>query len=115
MIGSNRKVNPEGLPSAVRERLRMQREVLVSISKLKKIHQQLGKYYAIVEQLDSCQEVVSAVAKLHSDHSTLLQKATDTYHQYVRKNSYQEWEELRRDALDAANFKLSEPIEPELK
>lgn len=109
MTDSNHLTSASAMPSAEREKNRMARECAVCISKLGEIHDKLINYYTIIDEWDSCQEVVAAVAKLHADHATLLKKATDIYHQYVRKRSLQEWEELRREALDAAKFELTQP------
>lgn len=100
---------PTSMPSAEREKQRMARECAVCISKLGEIHNKLDFLYTTIENWDSCQEVVSAVAKLHSDHATLLKKATDIYHQFIRSRSLQEWEELRKESLDLARFELTEP------
>jgi hypothetical protein len=104
MVDSNS--NKPKVPSVDTERLRMQREASVSISKLKAVRVQLEDLYSVVDNFNACRETAAAIGKYHKDYSILMNQYLSLHEKYIRKLSLEDWEQLRIDAILAANYSL---------
>lgn len=108
MKDSNAITGPR-VPTASLETARYARECSVLVKRMKDYADMFAMLHSSVLDWDACQETCNAVAKIHRNYEDCLKRYVLIYHQTVRTKSLQEWQEMRQDALKAANFVLESP------